>query len=149
MRDSVIEFNAFGTPVTTSFNYVSARDWVRFGQLYLDDGVSDSRRLLPEGWVEFTTRPAAASLDRTFGAHFHVNAGLSHSCATCPPPRPGLPPIQELPNDAFFALGDSGQSLTMVPSLDLIIVRLGQIRPTDSSWDFELFLGEIMRALQA
>ena len=149
MRDSVIEFNAFGTPVTTSFNYVSARDWARFGQLYLDDGVSDSRRLLPEGWVEFTTRPAAASLDRTFGAHFHVNAGLSHSCATCPPPRPGLPPIQALPNDAFFALGDSGQSLTMVPSLDLIIVRLGQIRPTDSSWDFELFLGEIMRALQA
>lgn len=147
MRDSLIEFNAFGTPVTTSFNYVSARDWARFGQLYLDDGLAGARRLLPEGWIEFTTRPAAASLDRTFGAHFHVNAGLKHRCAICPPPRPGLPPIQALPGDAFFALGDSGQSLTIVPSLDLIIVRLGQIRPADSSWDFELFLGEIMRTL--
>ena len=149
MHDSLIEFNAFGTPATTSFNYVSARDWARFGQLYLDDGVAGSRRLLPEGWIEFTTRPAAASLDRTFAAHFHVNAGLHHSCTTCPPPRPGLPPIQALPDDAFFALGDSGQSLTVVPSLDLIVVRLGQIRPADSSWDFERFLGEILRALQA
>ena len=148
MQHSMIEFNAYGTPMTTSFNYVSARDWARFGQLYLNDGVVNNRRILPAGWARYTRTPLASSKDRTFGAHWHVNAGRSAGHAD--PEHQGKndrPPIKSVPEDALFALGDSGQSLMVVPSMNLIVVRLGQLRPPGEGWNYTAFLDDLMDSL--
>ncbi|HSO06200.1 MAG TPA: serine hydrolase, partial [Pelomicrobium sp.] len=70
MATAVMEPDAAGNFVASSYLYASARDWARFGQLYLDDGVVGGRRLLPAGWVAFSTTPAAHAPEQSFGAHF-------------------------------------------------------------------------------
>ncbi len=150
MQHSIIEFNAFGTPMTTSFNYLSARDWARFGLLYLNDGNWQNRRLLPKGWVSFTGTPAPVADHLGFGAHWHVNAGIETlSAADLADKRADLPPYPNAPADAIFALGDSGQSLAVIPSRRLVVVRLGQVRPPDTSWDYNRFIGDVVSAVDA
>ena len=70
-----------GTPVGSSYLYVTARDYARFGQLFLDDGCIEGRRILPEGWVDYTVTPASASEGR-YGAFFWLNR--SHACPDAP-----------------------------------------------------------------
>ena len=149
MEHSIIEFNAYGMPVTTSFNYLTVRDWARFGRLYLNDGVVDGRRLLPEGWVQYTGTPASSSKDASFGAHWHVNAVAARPEARAyAEDRTDRPPFDSMPEDALIALGDSGQSMIVVPSLDLIVVRLGQVRPEGETWNYRAFLASVADALR-
>jgi CubicO group peptidase (beta-lactamase class C family) len=72
------EHDMSGTPVGSSYLYVTARDFARFGQMYLDDGCANGQRILPEGWVEYTATPASASEGR-YGAFFWLNR-----CKVCP-----------------------------------------------------------------
>ena len=72
IRNAVFEPDMSGTPVGSSYLYISARDFARFGQLYLDDGCVGEKRILPEGWVEYTTTPASDSKDG-YGAFFWLN----------------------------------------------------------------------------
>jgi CubicO group peptidase (beta-lactamase class C family) len=111
---ATIEFDASGTPVGSIYVYMSARDWARFGQLYLNDGVINGQRILPEGWVNYS---AAPTMDTYYGAGFWTNRG-GHGDAK--------DRIEAgMPEDAFYGSGNLGQRVVVIPSAGLVIVRLG------------------------
>jgi len=116
MRTVTLEFDARGTPVGSTFMFASARDWARLGMLYLDDGVVAGHRILPEGWVRYSTSPAPGSRNG-YGAGWW--ASPAH-----PKPRPERAE-RALPADAFFASGRFGEFVLVVPSERLVVVRLG------------------------
>ena len=115
MASAVFEPDARGVYVGSSFLYATARDWARFGLFVLRDGRWQGQRLLPEGWVHWMRSPGPAS--ERYGAHWwRVEPAAGTSAA--------------LPAGAFQATGHAGQRLTIVPSHDLVIVRLGQTLDT-------------------
>ena len=115
-----------GTPVGSSYLYVTARDFARFGQMYLDDGCANGQRILPEGWVEYTATPASASEGR-YGAFFWLNR-----CKVCP----------DVPEDMFSCNGHDGQQIYIIPSKDLVVVVLGY--SPKRCIDFNALLKDIM-----
>jgi len=117
MTTAFFEPDASGSFIGSSFVFASARDWARFGLLHLQDGVWQGRRILPEGWVAYVTRPTPAAPDGTYGAHWWLNAGDPRA-----PERRMWP---SLPRDTYAARGHSGQFVVVVPSADLVVVRLG------------------------
>jgi CubicO group peptidase (beta-lactamase class C family) len=94
-----------GTFIGSSYVYATARDFARFGLLYLRDGVWNGQRLLPEGWVDHGRRQKSVDEDGSgYGAHWWV---VDDDMGT------------------FRASGYEGQSITVCPGLDLLVVRLG------------------------
>jgi CubicO group peptidase (beta-lactamase class C family) len=117
MEKPVIEFDATGTPVGSSYIFATARDWARLGQLYAQDGVVGEQRILPEGWVDYSSRFTPGSEDYGYGAGFWTNRGTS----TAAHQRVAA----GMPSDSFMARGSYGQYVLVSPSQRLIIVRLG------------------------
>jgi len=114
MRSAVLEFDATGTPIGSTYLFASARDWVRFGMLYLDDGVANGRRILPDGWVRYSSSPTLAT---DYGAGFWTNLGSSENAKQRE--RGGMP------RDSFYAAGRLGQFVAVVPSSRLVVARFG------------------------
>jgi CubicO group peptidase (beta-lactamase class C family) len=107
-RTAVLEVDGAGNFVGGSFFHASARDYARLGLLYLNDGVWNGRRILPEGWVAYTRTPTPNTpADVGYGAHFWLNR------------KP------DLPADAYYMSGHQGQSVTIIPSREAVIVRVG------------------------
>jgi len=123
MRSAVFEPDAAGTFVGSSFLYASARDWARLGLLFLRDGVWLGERLLPAGWLAYSLTPTKLSPEDQYGAQMWLKL----------PKSPGLgePPM---PEDAYYMVGYNGQAVAMVPSRDLVVVRLG-LTPEGGDWD--------------
>jgi CubicO group peptidase (beta-lactamase class C family) len=117
MRNVTLEFDASGNPEGSSQMLATARDWARFGMLYLSDGVVGGKRILPEGWVKYS----ASSTQNAwvgYGAGFWTNLGDSFSA--------NYRIEHGWPRDAFFAKGTIGQYVIIIPSERLVIVRLGR-----------------------
>jgi CubicO group peptidase (beta-lactamase class C family) len=130
MRSAMPEFDAAGTFQGGSFMWATAPDWARFGYLYLRDGVWDGRRILPPGWVDFARTPAAGSDADMYGAGWWVTPETGRGSL-----RRSLIPERN-PFDAFSAEGRDGQVVLVVPSQDLVIVRLGILpENSDATWD--------------
>jgi CubicO group peptidase (beta-lactamase class C family) len=120
MRNVTLEFDGAGTLQGATNMLASARDWARFGLLYLNDGVVGGKRILHEDWVDFS---AAATLDTDYGAGFWTNRS-EHEYARG---RVRL----GIPRDAFFASGNLGQRIVILPTQHLVVVRLGDsVDPT-------------------
>ena len=136
MRTVTLEFDGAGTLQGSTYMLASARDWARFGLLYLHDGMIGDRRILPDGWVDFSAR---ATLDSDYGAGFWTNRS-EHEYAR------GRVRIG-IPRDAFFASGDLGQRIVVLPSQDLVIVRLGDsVDPTGDIRGLGRLVSEVIAA---
>ncbi|MFA5138845.1 MAG: serine hydrolase [Elusimicrobiota bacterium] len=137
MRSAVMEADAEGEFVGSSFMVATARDWARFGLLYAQDGVWEGERILPQGWVEYSTRPTPESSGR-YGAHWwlrlHRELGGQTEAAS------------RLPTDAFYALGHEGQTISVIPSKKMVVVRLGCSAASDA-WDQAAFLTSILKSI--
>lgn len=123
LESAVFEPDAAGTPVCSSYLWASPRDWSTIGQFALQDGVWDGERLLPEGWMEQSTRalPVAASDEVGYAAGWRTNLLADGGIA-----NPGLP------EDTFWATGHDGQRVYVVPSADLVVTRMGFSPEVDS-----------------
>ncbi|KIC93070.1 serine hydrolase domain-containing protein [Flavihumibacter solisilvae] len=139
MHSAVLEADASGTFVGSSYMFADARDWARFGLLYANDGVWNGQRILPEGWVNATIKPAPAAPLGEYGYQFWLNAGQAGNPANRK--FPALPP------DMYYADGYEGQYVFIIPSKKLVVVRLGQ---TPGPWfDVTAFLQGIIESLPA
>ena len=121
------EADPSGTFLGGSLVWASARDFAKFGYLYLRDGVWDGERLLPEGWVDFARTKTPASNANIYGAGWWITAygaERTHAQNATTPPW-----------DAFHAGGHEGQTIWVVPSRDLVIVRLGLMDNATENWD--------------
>jgi CubicO group peptidase (beta-lactamase class C family) len=131
MRHVTLQLDGAGTVEGSSQMLASARDWARFAQLYLNDGLAGGRRILPEGWVNYSAAATpnawvgiGAGLWTNRGDSFGANFRIEHGW----------------PRDAFFAKGTIGQYAIVIPSQRLVIVRLGRSpnRPPELDGVFDL-----------
>lgn len=114
MTGVTVNFDPSGTPLMSSYVAAPARSWARLGQLYLKDGMIGTVRVLPEGWVSFSSQ---STLGGEYGAGFWTTAGGSSNAA-------GLI-AAGLPAGSFFASGNLGQRVYIIPSREVVVVRMG------------------------
>ncbi|MBI5622809.1 MAG: serine hydrolase [Elusimicrobia bacterium] len=135
MQSAILEPDAAGDFVFSSFMLATARDWAAFGQLYCQDGVWKGRRVLPEGWVRMSATPTPQSPEGRYGAGWWLKIPKELGGDT--------PAAGKVPSDAFFAVGHEGQVLTVIPSCRLVAVRLGMSIHIDA-WDHAAFLAALL-----
>jgi len=111
VRRQILETDLYGNFILSGFDYGTARNWARLGLLYLQDGLFAGQRLLPEGWSRFVSTPAPAWEQPVYGGQFWLN-------------RTGE---WALPNDAYTMYGYGQQRVFIVPSEELVIVRMGHV----------------------
>ena len=138
MFNTTIEPDAGGTFVGSSYSFATARDWARFGLLYLNKGSFNGEQILPEDWVEYTVTPAPAAEMGEYGAQFWLNAGA--------PDNKSHRIYPDVPTDLFWADGYEGQNVFILPSKKLVVVKL-ILSKGDYLYD-NLFLSELIKSFQ-
>jgi CubicO group peptidase (beta-lactamase class C family) len=116
IRGATLELDATGTPIAGAFLFATPREWARFGLLFLEDGVVGGTRILPEGWVRYSTAPTPGAWVG-YGAGWWINQGDSQGAR--------FRRDHGMPAEAFLALGIYGQTVVVVPSQRLVIARFG------------------------
>ena len=124
MRSAEPRFDASGTFIGSSFVFATARDFARFGLLYLRDGVWEGERILPEGWIDYARTPTPTDPECSYGAHWWLA-------------RDG--------SQIFNASGYKGQFIVVAPAWDLVLVRTGDSEP-EQRGAVLLALAELVRA---
>jgi CubicO group peptidase (beta-lactamase class C family) len=112
VRHMTLETDVSGGFLLQGFEHASARDWARIGQLTLNDGEWQGAQLLPKGWIDFVRTPAPAWSRPVYGGMFWLNRTADYP----------------VPVDAFYMAGVGGQFTFMVPTHDLVIVRMGHYK---------------------
>jgi len=135
MYSLLLEPDASGTYIGSSYSYATARDFARFGLLYYNNGWWNGEQLLPENWVKETIKPAAANQLQRYGYQFWLN-GLDEK-------DPGKRWFPDVPADMYFADGFGGQNIFIIPSKKLIVVRLGV-----HTIDENKYLREVIEAIK-
>jgi CubicO group peptidase (beta-lactamase class C family) len=130
IRGATLELDATGTPIAGAFLFATPRDWARFGLLFLEDGVVGGRRILPEGWVRYSTTPTPNAFVG-YGAGWWINQGDSQGAR--------FRREHGMPAEAFMAMGIYGQTVVVVPSERLVIARFG------TTYDLRMAMVDICR----
>jgi CubicO group peptidase (beta-lactamase class C family) len=135
IRTMVMETDPYGNFLTQGYEFASGRDWARLGNLYLQDGVWNGERILPEGYVRFasTLAPAWEADGRPiYGGFFWLNGNDEFP----------------VPREAYFMAGAGGQYTMIIPSHDLVVVRLGHFKgATDGEKSFKRALALLLEAV--
>ena len=130
MHSMIIETDLSGNYVGSSYGWATVRDWAKFGLLYLHKGNWNGEQILNESWIDYTVTPTNGS-NKEYGAQFWLNAGGKYPNA---------------PKDMFSCDGYQGQHIFIIPSKDLVIVRMGLTEAPE--FDFDQFLKEILSSIQ-
>jgi CubicO group peptidase (beta-lactamase class C family) len=112
IRRQVLETDPYGNFLLTGYDYGTPRNWARLGLLYLQDGIWQGERILPDGWTKFVSTPAPAWKRPVYGGLFWINSDAALN----------------IPKDAYFMAGAGGQYTFIIPSHDLVVVRMGHFR---------------------
>lgn len=129
MTSAVFEQDGSGTYVGSSYVYATARDFARFGYLYLRGGMWNGVRVLPEDWIRYCTQLAPAFFTTTLSAEDKDDRPGASMWLNLDDPQRGLPsPWPDAPRDTFAALGHWGQSIFVIPGRDVVAVRLADDR---------------------
>lgn len=134
MHHTLLEPDASGTFVGSSYIHASARDYARFGLLYLNKGTWNGDTILPASWVKASVTAPAANKLKNYGYQFWLN-GFDDD-------EPSKKAYPEAPADMFMANGYGGQRIYVIPSKRLVMVRLGLNR-----FDEHLFLKSVLEAI--
>ena len=129
MNSMIVEQDMSGTFVGSSYAWATPRDWSKFGLLYLNKGNWNGEQILDESWVKYTATPTNTSEGR-YGAQFWLNAGGK---------------FPDVPRDMFYCSGYQGQMVAIIPSMDIVIVRMGL--KEDPAFEFNGFLKGIIESV--
>jgi len=116
IRKQVMETDPYGNFLLTGYDYGTARNWARLGMLYLQDGVWNGERLLPEGFVDFVSSVAESWEEPVYGGQFWVNK------------RGDFP----IPTNSYLMMGAGGQRTIIIPDYNMVIVRMGHFRGAET-----------------
>ena len=130
MNSMVVETDMAGNYVGSSYSWATTRDWAKFGLLYLHKGNWNGEQLFNESWAKYVATPNNVSKG-DYGAHFWLNAG-GH--------------FPNAPRDMYSANGFQGQNVFIIPSKDLVIVRMGLTE--DAKFDFNGLVSGIVVSLK-
>jgi CubicO group peptidase (beta-lactamase class C family) len=131
MPDAVFEVDPSGIRVGSSYLYATTRDYARFGLLFENDGVFNGDRILPEGWVKYTTSSASESKG-LYGSFFWLNRSRK---------------IPSAPVDMFACDGHDGQHIYILPTQQLVVVILGYSPTSKGGMDTNRLLKDILSTL--
>lgn len=129
MSSMMIETDLAGNYVASSYGWANTRDWAKLGLLYLHDGNWFGDQVLDKSWVDFVSKPNGVS-DGIYGAHFWLNAG-------------GRRP--DVPKDMYAMEGYQGQMVFIIPSKNLVVVRMGLTE--EPIMDFNTMLKDIIASI--
>lgn len=129
MYSMVVETDMAGNYVGSSYAWATTRDWAKFGTLYLHNGNWNGEQLFDKSWSKYVSTPTPTSNGR-YGGHFWLNSSGKYPDA---------------PRDLYYASGFQGQKVIIIPSKDLVIVRMGLT--DDESFDFNGFLKEVLASI--
>ena len=132
MRSMILETDASGTFVGSSYSFGIPRDWARFGLLYMQNGYWGKEQILPDGWVDFT-RTAARKSKGEYGAQFWLNSAED-------------PELPDCPANIYFCDGYNGQRVYIIPDYKLVIVRMGLSKKGE--FDYNKFVRSILDAFE-
>jgi len=130
MTSAQLEAGPDGTYLLSAFALATARDWSRLGQLILNEYSSHARHILPAGWIQRSVRQTSLDADNStvgYGAAFWLK-----------------PLGAGVPRDTFYLAGLEGQFLAVVPSRDLVVVRLATT-PIDGDWTLRPLMVDLMK----
>ncbi|WP_394759817.1 serine hydrolase domain-containing protein [Flavobacterium sp.] len=130
MNSMVVETDMAGNYVGSSYGWATARDWSKFGLLYLHKGNWNGEQIFDESWAKYVATPTNDS-NGVYGGQFWLNAGGKYPDA---------------PKDLYSANGFQGQNVFIIPSLDIVIVRMGL--KEDGEFDFNAMLKGILGSLK-
>lgn len=130
MNSMVLETDMAGNYVGSSYGWATTRDWAKFGLLYLHEGNWNGEQLFNKSWAKYVATPTYGS-NGDYGGHFWLNAGGRYPDA---------------PKDLYSANGFQGQKVFIIPSLDLVIVRMGLTE--DAKFDVNGMLKGIIGSLK-
>ncbi|RWK07050.1 serine hydrolase [Mesorhizobium sp.] len=138
MRSAVLETDEHGTYVGSSYLYATAHDWARFGQFLLQGGVWNGAQILPAGFVDWMREPAPASKVYGKGQVWIEGPGDEEN--------PGAGAAAGLPKDTYWMEGHDGQTVTIIPSEQLVVVRLG-LTPAKLGYRPKTMVAALVKAL--